>query len=284
MKNKTIHIFTALLLLLVALAAAGCGSGARHNPGAAGPAADKPLPGQTQVLVATDPADVPFEFKSGGKYTGFDIDLMRAVAEVNNWHVEFREMKYNEIMPALDGSTVDMAISAIPVAGRSGQKVDFSLPYFGTGLSILTPAKNSAVKGWDDLKNKRLGVQIATAGAELAYTIPGAKVTAYDDANEALKALKQGDVDAVVNDYPVNAYLLAQGVSGVKMTGGLRAEKLYGIAVSRGKPGMLDRVDSALKTLKNDGRFAAIYKKWFGQAPPAFLPGEPAARRAGPRI
>lgn len=278
MKNKTIHMITALLVLLVVLAAAGCGAGIQHKTGAAGQAMNEPVPGRGHVLVATDPANVPFEFKSGGKYTGFDIDLIQAVAKVNNWQVEFRDMKYNGIMPALASSSVDMAVSAIPVTGRSGQKVDFSLPYFRSGLSIMTPAKGSAVKGWDDLKNKRIGVQIASAGAELAYTIPGAKVAAYDDAGEALKALKQGDVDAVVNDYPVNAYLLRQGFAGVKMLSGLRAEKLYGIAVSRGKPGMLEKVDSALKKLKQDGQFAVIYKKWFGQAPPSFLPGETAVK------
>jgi len=277
LKNRAIHILTGLLLVVVALAAAGCGAGGSGQKPAAGAGGQK-TPDGRYVRVATAADNIPFEFKSGGKYTGFDIDLINAVAAVNHWRIEFNDVNYDQIAPALQRKEDDLAVSAIPLGGTGG-KIDFSLPYFRSALSIVVPAKNKTIRGWADLKNQKIGVQLATAAADRVCTVPGATVSTYNDAGEALQALRRGDVAAVVDDYPVLAYVLRQGDDGLKLIDVPDTGRFYGIAVAAGRPGMLAAVNGALRELKKDGRYAAIYKKWFGCTPPAYLPGYPAAGR-----
>jgi len=274
-------LFTVLVVLAVTLVAAGCGGQQAQNNSGEGKSGGQQAAGQQHVLVASDTAYAPFEFqdKNTGKYIGFDMDLINAIGKVNNWNVEVRSMNFDGIVPALESSSVDMAISAMTITSEREKKVDFSLPYYQSGQSIVVQASNNTIKGWDDLKGKKIGVQIATTGADEARKIPGAQITDYNTINEAFMALKNGNVDAVVNDYPVNAYFIKQGNNDVKLVGDLRTSEVYGIAVPKGKKEILDKVNSALLTLKKNGEFAKIYEKWFGQAPPDFLPGQPPAKK-----
>ncbi|OAT82261.1 basic amino acid ABC transporter substrate-binding protein [Desulfotomaculum copahuensis] len=268
---------TVLVVLAVALAAAGCGGQQAAQNKAGG---EQQATGKQVVRVASDTAYAPFEFQdtSTGNYIGFDMDLINAIGKVNNWDVKVRSMNFDGIVPALESSSVDAAISAMTINAERKKKVNFSLPYYQSGQSIIVQASNNSIKGWNDLKGKKIGVQIATTGADEARKIPGAKVTDYNTINEAFMALKNGNVDAVVNDYPVNAYFIKQGNKDVKLVGDLRTSEVYGIAVPKSKPETLAKINSALETLKKNGQFAEIYKKWFGQAPPDFLPGEPPAK------
>ncbi|HHW44041.1 transporter substrate-binding domain-containing protein [Desulfofundulus thermobenzoicus] len=277
----------SLLVLLVmaalALAVAGCGGQQTKEKGqesASSGSGQQPAAKQ-KILIASDTAYAPFEFQdqSTGKYVGFDMDLIQAIAQVNNWDYEIRSMNFDGIVPALQSASVDMAISAMTITDKRKEQVNFSLPYYQSGQCVAVKATNNTIKGFDDLNGKKLGVQIATTGADEARKVPGAKVTDYNTINEAFMALKNGNVDAVVNDYPVTYYFIQQGNSDVKIVGDLRTSEFYGIAVPKNKPEILEKVNSALKTLKENGKYAEIYKKWFGKEPPTFLPGEPPAKQ-----
>ena len=274
MKRTMTWALALAMLLAVALTAAGCGAQQANSGGGQQTAPQ-------HILVASDTTYAPFEYqdKDTGKYVGFDIDLMNAIGKVNNWNVEIRSMNFDGIIPALQSSSIDAAISAMSITDQRKQQVNFSLPYYQSGQSIMVLKSNTAIKDWADLKGKKIGVQIATTGADLAGKVPGAKVTAYNSIDEAFLALQNGTVDAVVNDYPVNAYYISQGKNNVQLVGGLQSTEFYGIAVPKSKPDVLAKINSALQTLKANGQFATIYKKWFGDAPPDFLPGEPPAKQ-----
>ncbi|MGB9802361.1 basic amino acid ABC transporter substrate-binding protein [Desulfofundulus sp.] len=276
---KIIVIMLAVLLLAVA----GCGgqqvrdTSSKQNGSQVG--SGQQTTGKQKVLVASDVAYAPFEFQdpNSGQYVGFDMDLIKAIAEVNNWDYEIRSMNFDGIVPALQSASVDMAISAITITDKRKEQVNFSLPYYQSGQCVAVKADNNTIKGFEDLSGKKIGVQIATTGADEARKIPGAKITDYNTINEAFMALKNGNIDAVVNDYPVTLYFIQQGNKDVKIVGGLRTSEFYGIAVPKSKPDILEKVNSALKTLKENGKYAEIYKKWFGKEPPDFLPGEPSS-------
>jgi len=273
--KKTRKWTMILLVAAVVLATAGCGSQQAAQPSGGQQAAPQ------HILVASDTTYAPFESqdKDTGKYVGFDMDLIQAIGKVNNWNIEVRSMNFDGIIPALQSSSIDAAISAMSITDARKQQVNFSLPYYQSGQSIMILKKNSAIKGWADLKGKKIGVQIATTGADLAAKIPKAKITTYDTINEAFMALQNGNIDAIVNDYPVNAYYISQGQNNAILVGGLQSSEFYGIAIPKSKPDILAKVNSALQTLKSNGQFATIYKKWFGNNPPDFLPGEPPANQ-----
>lgn len=275
MKKHLSRVLAVGVLLAVLLAAAGCGSQPANQSAQSG------SQGPQTITVASDTTYAPFEFqdKNTGNYVGFDIDLMNAIGKVNNWQIKWRSMNFDGIIPALQSSSVDAAISAMTIKPERAKVVNFSIPYYQSGQSIMVLKSNNAIKGWNDLKGKKIGVQLATTGADLAAKVPGGKVTTYDNISDAFMALENGNIDAVVNDYPVNAYYIVQGHNDVQLVGGLQTTEFYGIAVPKDKPAILAKINSALVTLKNNGQFAQIYQKWFGKQPPDFLPGQPPANQ-----
>nr|WP_277998992.1 basic amino acid ABC transporter substrate-binding protein [Moorella sulfitireducens] len=270
-----------LVLVFLIIGLAGCGNGASQekSPAAQNQQADSSTgtSSRPKYSVALEATFAPFEFRDmkTGEFTGFDVDLIKAIGEVAGFDVEIKEMGFDGILTALQTNNVDLAISGISIDDERKKAVDFSLPYYQSGLVVAVKADNNTIKGFDDLQGKKIAAQIGTTGAKEAKKIPGAKVTELDKVPDLFLELKNGGVDAVVNDLPVTAYYIQQGNQDVKIVGDVRSAEYYGIAVPKGKTEVLQKINDGLKALKASGKYAEIYKKWFGQEPPAFLPGEP---------
>lgn len=276
MKKAIKFLLVGLVVAALAITAAGCG-GSKETAG------DKKVEpnAKKKVVLGSDTAYAPFESQDpqSGKFVGFDIDLVNAIAETANLDIEIRSMNFDGLIPALETASVDGAISAMTITDERKKAVNFSVPYYLSGQSVAVKSNNNDIKGFDDLKGKKLGVQISTTGAEEARKVPNAKVTDFNTINEAFLALKSGAVDAVVNDFPVSAYFVKNNKDNdVKIVGDLKTSEHYGIAFPKKNTELKDTFDKALKTLKENGKYAEIYKKWFGADPPAYLPGEPPAK------
>lgn len=276
MKKSIKFLLVGLVVAALAITAAGCG-GSKDK---AGEKKTEPV-AKKKVVLGSDTAYAPFESQDpqSGKFVGFDIDLVNAIGETANLDIEIRSMNFDGIIPALETASVDGAISAMTINDERKKAVNFSVPYYLSGQSVAVKTDNKGINGFDDLKGKKLGVQISTTGAEEARKVPNAKVTDFNTINEAFLALKSGAVDAVVNDFPVSAYFVKNNKDNdVKIVGDLKTSEHYGIAFPKKNTELKDTFDKALKTLKENGKYAEIYKKWFGAAPPAYLPGEPPAK------
>ncbi len=218
--------------------------------------------------VATEATFPPFEFQQGGQLTGFDIDLMRAIGKEADLNIDFRNLPFDGIIPALQARTVEAAISGMTITAERAQAISFSRPYFRAGLAIAVREDNRTIKNFEDLKGKRIAVQIGTTGALEATKIPGARVSQFDSAALALQELINGRVEAVVNDKPVTLYAIKQaGLRGVKVVGELLTEEFYGIALPKNSP-YLQLINDALGRVIESGQYDAIFRQWFGEKPP----------------
>ena len=259
-----------LMVAALAITAVGCG-GKDQSASTNGDAKKK-------VVIASDTAYAPFESQdpASGKYVGFDIDLINAIAEIANLDIEIRSMNFDGIVPALETASVDGSISAMTITDDRKKQVNFSVPYYLSGQSIAVRTDNKDIKTWEDLKGKKIGVQISTTGALEARKLEAKQVVDYNTINEAFLALKTGAVDAVVNDLPVTAYFISQNRDkDVQLVGDLKTSEHYGIAFPKKNTELLDTFNKALKTLKENGKYKEIYQKWFQKDPPDYLPGEP---------
>lgn len=278
MKKSFRWIVVAVTILALAVAAVGCGGGQETAP----KEGDKKDPGavKQEVVFGSDTAYAPFEAQDpkSGELVGFDVDLVKAINEVSGLNITIKGMNFDGLVPALETASIDGAISAMTITEKRKESVNFSLPYYLSGQSVAVRTDNNTIKGFEDLNGKKLGVQISTTGADEARKVPNAQVIDYNTINEAFLALKSGAVDAVVNDYPVSAYYIKQNPKDAKIVGDLRTSEHYGIAFPKKNTELLEKVNSALKTLKENGKYAEIYKKWFGADPPDYLPGEPPAK------
>jgi arginine/lysine/histidine/glutamine transport system substrate-binding/permease protein len=163
---------------------------------------------------------------------------------------------------------VEAAISGMTITSERAQAISFSRPYFRAGLAIAVREDNRTIKNFEDLKGKRIAVQIGTTGALEATKIPGATVSQFDSAALALQELINGRVEAVVNDKPVTLYAIKQaGLRGVKVVGELLTEEFYGIALPKNSP-YLQLINDALGRVIESGQYDAIFRQWFGEKPP----------------
>src|SRR5690606_28121413 len=128
-----------------------------------------------ELLVATDTAFVPFEFKQDGKYTGFDIELWDAIAKEAGLKYSLRPMDFNGIIPGLQTRNIDAALAGITIRDDRKKVIDFSDPYYESGLAILVSNDNTGIKSAKDLEGKNVAVKIGTATVDyLKANVPNA--------------------------------------------------------------------------------------------------------------
>lgn len=249
-------LFALLMMVMVAcsMLLAGCGGEKKE---------------EVKLLrVGTEPVFAPFEFPKEGsnELTGYDIELIQALGKQMGRKVEISGMGFDALIPALNAGNIDVAIAGMTITEERKKAVDFSEPYYDSGLIVMVRMDESNVKSIDDLKGKVIACQIGTTGEMKARTVEGATVKTFNTQDEAALELKNGGADAVVGDAPVVDYYLAQGGSKIAKTVGEKMEaEQYGIALKKGSP-LTAELNKAMAELKKSGEFDKIYTKWFGAA------------------
>lgn len=117
------------------------------------------------LRVGTEPTFAPFEFldTKTQEFSGFDIDLIKAVADKAGYDIKVMNMGFDALIPALSAGTIDVIASGISITEERQKKVDFTSPYYQSGLSYLVrKADAEKIKTFADLKGKTLAVQIGT--------------------------------------------------------------------------------------------------------------------------
>ncbi|HWR38641.1 MAG TPA: basic amino acid ABC transporter substrate-binding protein [Patescibacteria group bacterium] len=255
-----------LCVFLLMLALAGCGQQAPKEQAKPADSAKGKV-----LKVGSDTAFAPFEFmdEKTKEYVGFDMDLIKAIGKQAGLEVQVQSMNFDGLIPALDSGNIDAAISAMTITEERAKKVNFSKPYYKSGLSMVVKIDNDTLKDFKDLEGKRLAVQIGTTGAEAAKKIKDAKVREFNTAPECFLELKAGGVDAVVNDLPVNEYYISQaGSKDAKIVGQPMNAEEYGVATAKKNTELIEKINKALDELKKNGEYEKIYVKWFGKKAP----------------
>ena len=254
---KRLGILALVLIFIASLA--GCGGSSSNVP------AKKEE--QKVLRVGTEPTFPPFEFveEKTNEYVGFDMDLIKAVGKELGYKVEIQSLGFDALIPALEAGNIDVAASGVTITEERAQKVVFTRSYYDAGLTIVVLKTDEKLKDFGDLDGKKIGVQIGTTGAMEASRIPNATVREYNTPNEAFLELKNGGVDAVINDRPVNEFFLRSGGSEyAKAVGQPRNAESYGFAVAKKNTELVSNIDKALDLLKKNGEYDRIYDKWFG--------------------
>lgn len=256
--TKFVKIFIAgVLALTLMVVTAACGTESSS--------------GSDEIIkIGTDTSFVPFEFQNEetGEYEGFDIDLVKAIAEEVGFEYELEPMDFNGLIPALQAKDLDMAIAGMTIKEDRKEVVDFARPYYDAGLLILVRSDEQEINGVEDLKGKVIATKQGTTSFDFASQIEGVKeVVPFPNIDQAYMELEKGSADAVIFDSPnVLYYAKTKGGDSVKVVGDLLEGQQYGIAFPKGSP-LRDQVDEALGKLMENGTYDQLYEKWFGQKP-----------------
>ncbi|MCP3739607.1 transporter substrate-binding domain-containing protein [Rossellomorea sp. BNER] len=258
---KKLHFITLLLTLTLVLSA--CGTSDEGKDGNAGGEGEK------VYKVGVDTTYPPFEFKKDGEYKGIDIELINAIAENQGFEIELSSMDFGGIIPAMQAGELDIAIAGMSITDKRKKVVDFSDPYFEAGLSLVVKGGNTDIKTINDLKGKTVAVKKGTTGATFAQENAkekGFEVVQFNDSPAMFQEVANGNADALIEDYPVIAYAIAQKELGLEIVGDRLNGDQYGIAVLKGEnQDLLEKINKGLKELKENGKYDEILKTYLGE-------------------
>ena len=242
---------------------------------------DFTLATEGHLTVGSDIPYPPFEFEDeAGTLTGFDVELVRAVAEklgLENTDDDWISTNFDTIFLQLQkGTRFDIVVAAVTAYAPEGSPasetvaertklVDFTLAYYPSLQSLtVDTSKNPDITGVDALPDgARVAIQTATTGAFYAQeNLTGAELVEFPKAPSMYQALQAGQVDAVFNDLPVSIEAI-KGKANLEVVEQVETGEEYGIAVNKDNVALKEAIDTALQELYDDGTYAEIFKKYF---------------------
>ncbi|SJM63576.1 transporter substrate-binding domain-containing protein [Microbacterium sp. JB110] len=260
--TKTTAIAASTLLLVGGLASCSGGGDGGGDGGEGSGLEDS-------YVVATDSSFVPFEFEEDGEYVGFDIDVVNEIADRVGFEIDLESTNFDGIIPGLQTGAFDIAIAGITITEDRKSAVDFTSPYYKSGLRIGVPADNTDITGVDDLEGLTIATRLGSTSADyITENIDGATPNTYEQLDQAYLSVEGGGSDAVLYDAPnVEYYILTEGEDSLKTVGELLEAQDYGIALAKGNEDLLEAMNAALAEMIDDGTYADIYNEWFGSDP-----------------
>jgi len=217
--------------------------------------------------------DPPFEFMTKDGPAGFDITLMKRVAEIlgRKWQlVPYEGADFNGIFAGLADGSYDCIASGTTVTPGRRKIADFCAPYAVSGQSLVVDAgRHPNVHGITDLKGLVIGVQEGNTSQPVAdrlvakHRAARVRVYAYDEIEKALDELTSGGCDAFMKLAPVTAWLVRDRPRLKVVETGITMERL-GICVRHGNTTLRNAINTAQAALVADGALAALINQWLG--------------------
>lgn len=258
--KKGITILSLMMLLIGLLAA--CGTSEQQ-----GTSGDQGDTEKKKLVMGTSADYPPFEFidtKSGiEKFVGLDIELAQYIADELGYELEIKDMNFDGLIGSLQSNRVDFVAACMSATEERKKNVDFSDIYYHSGEIIVT-LKGSKVKSVDDLKGKKLGVQLGSiqedAADKLAGEIQGLEVKKLNKLPELIQELKTERIDAVIIDQVVGeGYLENQK----DLAGFVLETEDVGTAIAFPKDSeLVDDFNKVIAEMKESGKLDEIINKW----------------------
>jgi polar amino acid transport system substrate-binding protein len=231
-----------------------------------------------ELVVATEMEFAPFDFLVNKVYTGVNRDLIDEVGKDLGVKVTYLDLPWTSVLPGLEAKKFDFVIAPVTITAERLKRYSFTVPIAEATVALMKRKDDGSINKPEDIAGKTVGAQKGTAQLaqlqDFAKTLPKPVSTKeYVDNNQAFADLAAGRTDAVVGSYPNLAYAAAQ-----------RADTFAMVLPPFGKPSyfswvgrlgdedksLTEAISASLIKMQEDGRMAAIQKKWFGA--PSALP------------
>lgn len=213
-----------------------------------------------KLVMATNAEFPPYEYHEGDSVVGIDADIAAALAQELGMELVIEDMAFDSIIASVQTGKADIGLAGITVNEDRLQNVDFTDTYTQAAQVIIVK-EDSDVATPDDLTGKTVGVQLGTTGDILADDIADAAVERYNKGFEAVQALQQGKIDAVIIDREPARVFVAES-EGLKLVDEEFTVEEYAIAVAKDNTELKDKLNEALKTLKESGKIQEIIDKY----------------------
>jgi polar amino acid transport system substrate-binding protein len=248
------RLFAALAAVMTAASLVACGS---DDAG-----------GEDTLRVGTLSDSKPNAYEENGEFTGFDNELLKAVAEKQGLKLEFVATDFSALLGQVANGTFDIGSSAISQTEERKQTVAFSDPYNYQSLGIEAP-EGSPVKDENTLGGHRIGVvQGTVSDSWLADNEPTAQAVRFPNDAAALSALKTKAIDGAVFDLATaDTYAAENPDAKLKVVHSISTDLPHGFAFKKGDTELIDKVNAGLKQVIEDGTWEKLHKRFEPNAP-----------------
>lgn len=262
MKKKSLALLLTLAMVF-AFALSACGGGSEEG--------GEEAAANDTLVVVTEATFAPFEFTEDGndEIVGFDVDMMEAIAADQGLTLEWKNLEFDSLIPALQSDQGDIICAGMnKLAGDRAEKVDFGDTYYESDLMLLVKS-DSDLAGIDAVtKDMKLASQIGTTGGDYVQALKDegkiAEGVVLNQWTDCYLQMQNGDVDGVVVDMPVGNSYLNEHSDIAKFAGekfGDHEEMAF--AVQKGNTELLDKLNTGLANLKESGKYDELVEKWF---------------------
>ncbi|EEY45930.1 arginine ABC transporter substrate-binding protein [Vibrio mimicus] len=223
---------------------------------------------QQEIKFVMEATYAPFEYMDeNNQIQGFDVDLANALCKQLEAKCSFHNQAFDSLIPALKFKRYDAAISAMDITEARLEQVSFSNPYYDNSAAFVSLADKVADQA--ALKGKRVGVQNgSTHQSFLLEQLPDVVAVPYSSYQDAFIDMKNGRIDSVFGDTAVVAEWFKGDNNltyvGERVTNAQYFGNGFGIAVNKDNQALVDQLNAALEAVKENGEYAAIFNKYFG--------------------
>jgi ABC-type amino acid transport substrate-binding protein len=249
-----------------ALALSACGGGSDDAGSGSAEDSGLNLVAEGSLTVCSDIPYPPFEFEENGEYTGFDMDLMREIASGMDLELAVQDVEFNGLQSGavLAARQCDIGASAVTITEERQANLAFSDPYYDSLQSLLVPT-DSDISSIADLAGKKVGVQQGTTGETYASeNAPEAELIQFPSDAEMYAAVQAGNVDALLQDLPVNLGHTEDGAFTIAEE--FKTDEQYGFIMAKeGSEALVTAVNEQLTALRDNGKYQEIYDSYFAE-------------------
>ncbi len=217
-------------------------------------------------------SDVPyppfedFDESAPSGFSGFDIDIVSSVADGLGLELTVKDTAFDGLQSglSLNAGECDVAASAMTITEDRAKNIDFSDGYYDSLQSLLVPT-DSDIASIEDLDGTRVAVQQGTTGEAYAQenAPEGAELVSFPSNAEIYQALLAGQVDAALQDLPVNVDNAKKG--DFTIVEEYDTNETYGLAMKKGNSALVDAVNAQLTELRDSGEYDELYAKYFSE-------------------
>ncbi|WP_342048590.1 substrate-binding periplasmic protein [Bacillus sp. OTU530] len=260
----------ACLVLVLTVISSACGQTTDKTGAAEKSGGGTSSGGSNTIRIITTAGGYPFNATNPDTNTveGFMIDIINEMAKRIHLKTELSTGDWNSLIPSLQSGKADVIVDGMYITEERKKSINFTDPVFAYGEGLIVPEKDKTTKSIEDLKGKTIGVQMGTSYKDMLEKKDKSlniQVKTYQTLADILNDIQTGRLDGALADAPSFSYIQSKNPN-MKY----RIVKDYvpsltgkiGIGISKQRPELVEKLNGALKEMKDDGTLKKIYQKW----------------------
>ena len=235
-------IITTLVIICMIFLTSGCGKN------------------ENELVLVTEAGFAPYEYYEEGKIVGVDIDIANEIAKELGKELVIKDVSFDFVINEVKSGKADFAAAGISITPERAEEVDFTMEYTVSN-QVVVVKKGSNIKNFDDIKDKKIAVQLGTvADLYASENYKDATIVSHKKYLSAVEDVKTGKADLIIMDELPAKEIVKENDNLVILDGVLFQDK-YGMIVKKGNDELKEEINKVLERMINDGTIDKLVLK-----------------------